>query len=169
MDAGALGIIVPMVKSNEDIKKAFESMSYPKEGKRSVGLARAQQYGGDLKSYISNLRKFGTLIAQIEHIDAVENIDEIFSNKDLDGYIIGPNDLSASLGIPGELSNKKLKNIIKHINDKAKEYKIPGGSHIIEPNIKELSRVKKRGSKFIAYSIDIRMFDKSIQEFNRSI
>tara|TARA_B100000212_G_C27355621_1_gene525730 strand:+ start:663 stop:1415 length:753 start_codon:yes stop_codon:yes gene_type:complete len=169
MDAGAMGIIVPMVKSNDDIKRASESMYYPKKGKRSVGLARAQQYGANLKGYISNLRKFGTLIAQIEHIDAVENIDEIFSNKDLDGYIIGPNDLSASLGIPGDLSNSKLQKIIHYINEKAKEHKIPGGKHIIEPDIKELARVKKNGSKFIAYSIDIRMFDKSLQELNRSI
>ena len=102
-------------------------MYYPKKGKRSVGLARAQRYGANLKGYISNLRKFGTLIAQIEHIDAVENIDEIFSNKDLDGYIIGPNDLSASLGIPGDLSNSKLQKIIHYINEKAKEHKIPGG------------------------------------------
>ena len=58
----------------------------------------------------------------------MENIDEIFSNKDLDGYIIGPNDLSVSLGIPGDLSNPKLQKIIHYINEKAKEHKISGGN-----------------------------------------
>tara|TARA_B100001250_G_scaffold65148_1_gene51597 strand:+ start:12193 stop:12945 length:753 start_codon:yes stop_codon:yes gene_type:complete len=168
MDAGALGIIVPMVKTVEDIKIASEGMYYPNKGKRSVGLARAQEYGRDLQGYIKSLNKYGTLIVQIEHIDAVNNIEEIFSNENIDGYFIGPNDLSASMGIPGDLKNIKLKKAISYIKDKAKEHNIPGGQHIIEPNIKELSKAKRDGFKFIGYSLDIRIFDKSLEEFNRS-
>ncbi len=168
MDAGALGIIVPMVKCSSDIKMAHEAMFYPKLGKRSVGLARAQSYGRDLQSYMSELKKFGTLIVQIEHIDALNNIKEIFSNKTIDGYIIGPNDLSASMGIPGDLKNKRLKDAIGYINKQAKKSSIPGGHHIIEADIKELSKARKDGFKFIAYSLDIRLFDKALQEFMRS-
>ena len=169
MDAGALGIIVPMVKTIEDIKVASDGMYYPDKGKRSVGLARAQAYGRDLQGYIKDLKKFGTLIVQIEHIEAVNNIDEIFSNKNIDGFFIGPNDLSASMGIPGDLKNTKLKKAITHIRDQADKYNIPGGHHIIEPNINELVKAKKDCFKFIAYSLDIRMFDKSLAEFNRSV
>ena len=97
-------------------------MYYPKKVKK-CWVSQSSTYGANLRGYISNLRKFGTLIAQIEHIDAVENIDEIFSNKDLDGYIIGPNDLSASLGIPGDLSNSKLQKIIHYTMKKLKNIK----------------------------------------------
>tara|TARA_B100002052_G_scaffold58743_1_gene51742 strand:+ start:17615 stop:18367 length:753 start_codon:yes stop_codon:yes gene_type:complete len=168
MDAGALGIIVPMVKTSNDIRMAHDAMYYPKLGKRSVGLARAQSYGRDLQDYMRELKEFGTLIVQIEHVEAVNNIKEIFSNKTIDGYIIGPNDLSASMGIPGDLKNKRLKDAIKHINEEAIKSAIPGGHHIIEANIKELSQAKKDGFKFIAYSLDIRLFDKALQEFMRS-
>lgn len=169
MDAGALGIIVPMVKTVEDIETASNAMFYPNKGTRSVGLARAQEYGRDLKGYIKSLEKCGTLIVQIEHIDAVNNLEQIFSNKNIDGFLIGPNDLSASMGIPGDLKNRKLKQAIEFINRQAKAHNIPGGQHIIEPNIRELSKAKKDGFKFIAYSLDIRLFDKSLEEFNRSI
>ncbi len=169
MDAGALGIIVPMVKTIEDVKIASDGMYYPNKGKRSVGLARAQAYGRDLPGYIKQLNKYGTLIVQIEHIDAVKNIDEIFSNNSIDGFFIGPNDLSASMGIPGDIKNIKLKRVMRKVSEKAKKYNVTGGYHIIEPDIKELAKAKQNGHKFIGYSLDIRMFDKSLAEFNRSI
>ena len=109
LDAGAEGIIVPMVNSYNDAIKAVDSSYYPPIGKRSVGLARAQKYGIGLNEYIKWKRKNFTLIVQIEHVDAIGNLEEIFSIEKIDGYLIGPYDLSASLGIPGDFKTKFLR------------------------------------------------------------
>ena len=79
LDAGADGIIVPMVNSAEDALKAIQSVKYPPQGKRGVGLARAQGYGFDFENYKNNKAKEIKLIVQIEHINAIENLHSIFS------------------------------------------------------------------------------------------
>ena len=71
MDAGAAGIILPMVRSIDDINKAFSAIHYPYTGTRGVGLARAQGYGAKFQEYKEWLDKNAVLIAQIENIDAI--------------------------------------------------------------------------------------------------
>ena len=159
LDAGADGIIMPMVNNATDVKKLINNCLYHPYGSRSVGLARAQKYGNDLAGYIKSHKKKIKLIVQIEHIDAIENLDEIFSHKELFGYLIGPYDLSASMGIPGNFKNKKFKNLINKINQVAAEYKINKGIHLVEPNPKALSELAEQNYDFIAYSLDIRMLD----------
>ena len=89
-------------------------------------LSKGSSLRRDLPGYIKQLNKYGTLIVQIEHIDAVKNIDEIFSNKTIDGFFIGPNDLSASMGIPGDIKNTKLKRVMRQVSEKAKKYNVTG-------------------------------------------
>jgi len=159
LDSGAEGIIVPMVNNHQDAINAVEACYYPPLGKRSVGLARAQKYGVSLNEYIKWKKKNLTLIVQIEHINAVENLEEIFSTKKIDGYMIGPYDLSASMGIPGDFKNKKFKNIINKIVKKASKFKLKKGIHVVEPNKKIFNEKIKQGFDMIAYSLDIRMLD----------
>ena len=140
MDAGAMGIIIPMIKNAKDVKKAINSIYYPPKGSRSVGLAGAQDYGEGLQGYLTKLKSQAVIIIQIEHIDAVDNLEEIFSIKGIDGYLIGPNDLSASMGLPGEINHPRVKRKINYINKKAKEMNVSGGQHIIEADIKELKK-----------------------------
>ena len=164
LDSGAEGIIVPMVNSKEDVKRAIQACYYNPIGNRSVGLARAQGYGRSLDKYIKWLKKDFRLIVQIEHIDAIENLDEIFSIKQLYGYIIGPYDLSASMGIPGNFSDTSFKNNIKKINLAASKYNLNRGIHIIEPNVKTLKEKINEGFNIIGYSLDIRMLDQLCQQ-----
>ena len=89
-----------MISNSKQIETIIQMMRYPPVGKRSVGLARAHKYGSNFKGYLSTEKKEIVLIVQIEHIDAVNNIEDIMSSKFIDGYMIGPYDLSASLGIP---------------------------------------------------------------------
>ena len=107
------------------------------------------------------------MIVQIEHIDAVEDIEEIFSINDLDGYFIGPIDLSASMGLPGQIHNPEVKKVIDHIIKKGKEMGVTGGQHIIEPDLKLLRQAEDRGATFIGYSLDTKIFDKALTEFQR--
>ena len=165
LDSGAKGIICPMINNRDDVSELLNSVYYPSKGKRSLGIARAQKYGRDVIGYIKKIEKELVTIIQIEHIDALNNLDEIFQIQDIDGYIIGPNDLSASMGIHGDLKNKMLIKAINEINSIAKKYKKPGGIHLIEPEISDLRNAIKSGNKFIAYSLDFKIFDKGLKEF----
>ncbi|CBW25316.1 6 2,4-dihydroxyhept-2-ene-1,7-dioic acid aldolase [Halobacteriovorax marinus SJ] len=164
MDAGAHGVIVPMVKTKDDVLNAFESMHYPPLGKRGVGLARAQKYGVAFDDYQKWLLENSVLIAQIEHIDAVQNIKELLEMNELDGYIVGPYDLSASMGIAGEFDHPDFISVMKKIEDAIKKYNKPGGLHVVEPDTSKLKEVIEKGYRFIAYSVDMRMLDKSCRE-----
>ncbi len=161
LDSGAEGIIVPMVNDYNEALKAVEACFYPPIGKRSVGLARAQKYGVGLDEYIKWQNKNLSLIVQIEHIDAIENLDEIFSLNQIHGYMIGPYDLSASMGKPGDFHDKKFKEAIDTIVSKASKFNLKKGIHIVEPDKDLLHERVKEGFDMIAYSLDIRMIDVS--------
>ena len=161
MDAGAHGIIVPMVNSSEEAVQAVESTKYAPNGKRGVGLARAQGYGSSFEIYNRWQEDQTIVIVQIESIDAVNNLEEIFSVEGVDGYMIGPYDLSGSLGIPGQFDHPEFVEVTNQINNTARKMKITRGIHIIEPDPKELKKRIEEGYRFIAYSLDIRMLDTS--------
>lgn len=169
LDSGAEGIIVPMVNCYKDAINAVDACYYPPLGKRSVGLARAQKYGVGLNEYIKWKNNNLSLIVQIEHIDAIDNLEEIFSIKKIDGYMIGPYDLSASMGIPGDFNNKIFKNAIKKIVKKASKFKLKKGIHVVEPDKKKFYEKIKEGFDMIAYSLDIRMLDVACRNITSEI
>jgi len=118
MDAGAHGIVVPMVKSADDAKYAVAATRYPPLGNRGVGLARAQGYGTSFREYLSwqsDIDEGPVVVVQIEHINAVENLTEILRVEGVDAFIIGPYDLSCSMGIPGEFDNPQFTDVMKNI------------------------------------------------------
>ena len=159
MDAGSHGVIVPMVNSAVDAQKAVEAVKYPKSGKRGVGLARAQGYGVRFSEYLEWQETESIVIVQIEHIDAVNNLKEILNTDGVDGYIIGPYDLSGSMGIPGEFQDAEFIKTMDYVRATGNEMGKPGGIHIIEPEPEQLETSISNGYKFIAYSLDIRMLD----------
>lgn len=159
MDAGAHGIIVPMIKNKHDVEKAYQSMHYPTSGFRGVGLARAQKYGAGFQEYRQWLKEHSLFIVQIEHIEAVNNLDEILSNPNVDSFIIGPYDLSASMGIAGEFEHPKMLEALKKIEAAAKKYNKPAGIHIVEPDEMLLEKRLSEGYKFIAFGVDFRVLE----------
>ena len=89
-----------------------------------------------------------------EAIKAVDNLDEIFSLDHIDGYFIGPYDLSASMGIPGDFKNKKFLNILKKISEIGKKYKISSGIHSVSTDALKAIEYIKKDFNMIAYSLD---------------
>jgi len=155
LDSGSYGIIVPMIRSLSDAKRAIESVYYPPKGVRGVGLSRAQNYGQDFEKYRSWYKKNISIILQIEHIDAVDNLKDILRLKDVNATIIGPYDLSASLGLPGQLKNRKVKQAIEKYKNICKKFNKPSGIHVISPNYEEAEKFKKQGFKLIVLSVDM--------------
>ena len=161
MDSGAHGIIVPMVKTKGDAEQAVSSVYYPPKGIRGVGLARAQHYGIGFHEYRDWLEENAIIIVQIEHIDAVNNLKDILSVDGVDGYIIGPYDLSASLGVSGEFNHSSMIEAMNEIYRVATTLGKYGGIHIVEPDTDLLKQSVLEGFTFLAYSVDFRMLDVS--------
>ena len=154
LDMGADGIIVPMVSSKEDALQAVEYAKYPPVGKRGVGLYRASGYGTTFEEYKKWVDEELVIIAQIEHIDAVNNIDEIVSVEGIDGTIIGPYDLSGSMGYPGEFEREDVKLAVQKVLDRCKEKNIPSGFHVVDTDPSKLQEKIAQGCTFLAYGID---------------
>ena len=159
MDAGATGVVVPMVKNVEDAKSAVAATRYPPLGNRGIGLARAQKYGVAFQEYLKWQNDGPVVVVQIEHIDAVDNLKDILNVEGVDAFIIGPYDLSCSMGIPGEFDSPKFKKIMESIISISNDVNAVSGLHVVEPDLVKLDRAIKVGHKFIAYSVDIRMLD----------
>lgn len=159
MDAGAHGVIVPMVNTKMEAQAAVSALYYPPKGRRGVGLARAQGYGTTFQRYKEWLANEAIVIVQVEHIDAVNNLTDILSVPGIDGYFIGPYDLSASIGLPGQFAHPDMIAIIKKIKQIGYDLKKAGGLHVVEPDIIQLEERINEGFQFIAYSLDIRMLD----------
>jgi 2-dehydro-3-deoxyglucarate aldolase len=164
MDAGAHGIIVPMVNSADDARTALSAMLYPPDGIRGVGLARAQGYGASFQAYKQSLREDAVFIAQIEHIQGVENLREILAVDGLDGIIVGPYDLSASLGLAGEFEAEEVQRSLRTIEELTLESGKALGIHVVEPDEKAMTQRLAQGYRFLAYSLDIRMLDVSCRQ-----
>jgi 2-dehydro-3-deoxyglucarate aldolase len=93
-------------------------------------------------------------VAQIEQIGAVENLEGILSVEGLDAILIGPYDLSASMGFTGRFDDPTFRKTMKRVLELCREHRIPSGIHIVQPDSKELQRYILEGYLFIAYSID---------------
>lgn len=154
LDAGADGIIVPMIKSKEEAQRMADWVYYPPVGKRGVGLNRAQQYGTGFEKYQEKLKNEIIVIAQIEHIDAVLNLEEILSVDAVDATIIGPYDLSASMGKPGKYEDDDVKKAIEKYDAICDKLNKPKGSHVISSNYEETKKKIDLGYSFLAFSID---------------
>jgi len=155
MDAGAHGVIVPMVNSKTDAEKAVGALNYPPSGMRGVGLARAQKYGQDFEGYKKWNLRHSIVIVQVEHIEAVENLEKILDVGGVDGFIIGPYDLSASLGRPGEFTHPEVISALDQVKTVAKERNALSGFHVIPPDAESLLEKAREGYRFLAHSIDM--------------
>lgn len=153
LDAGAGGIIIPMIESPEQLQDIVRHSCWPPEGVRGVGFSRANLYGKYFDSYRDEARN-PLIIAQIEHIRAVNDIEAILKVPGLDAIIIGPYDLSASMNLTAEFTHPDFIEALDTILAACKQLKKAAGVHIVNPDPAELTRRLTEGYQFIAYSID---------------
>lgn len=159
MDAGAHGVIVPMVNSSLEAERAVAAVRYPPQGQRGVGLARAQGYGSAFERYRDWVNQESVVVVQVEHVQAVDNLEAILAVEGVDGFIVGPYDLSGSLGIPGQFEHPLMSQAMERIRMIVTNSGKAAGIHVIEPEIDQLQQRLAEGFRFVAYSLDIRMLD----------
>jgi len=172
LDSGAHGILVPMINSAEEARRAVAAAYYPPKGTRGVGLSRAQDYGVGFPAYRERALEQTVVIVQIEHIRAVENLEAILAVDGVDGFIIGPYDLSGSLNQPGNFDHPDVREALGRVNSVMHDSPKPGGYHVVATNQEELRKRIDEGYKFIAYGDDMVMFAEKVKmekEFLQSL
>ncbi len=155
LDSGADGIIVPMVSTPEEVERLISWCKYPPLGKRSFGIARAQGYGFDFDRYTETWNESSSLIIQIESIQGVENIEKLISYKDVDGAMIGPYDLSGSMGIPGQLNHRSVVEAAKKVIGACAKFNKACGTQIVEPDMKNIEDAFSAGYTFVVLASDV--------------
>jgi 2-dehydro-3-deoxyglucarate aldolase/4-hydroxy-2-oxoheptanedioate aldolase len=115
LDIGAAGVIVPQVNSVELAERVVRLCKYPPEGVRGVGIARAHGYGLQFQEYVDTANEAVSVVIQVEHAEALKNVEAIVSVPGIDAVLIGPYDLSASLGKMGEVNDPEVQEAIAHI------------------------------------------------------
>lgn len=157
MDAGAEGIICPLVNNKKQAQNLVDAVKYPPLGKRGVGYSRSNTYGIDILDSIENDNSRTFVCVQIEHVDAINNLEEILSVEGIDAAIIGPYDLSASMGLSGELDHPKMEEAINTNLEMCQKKGILPGIHVVQPDPEQVKKRIQQGYRFIAYSVDIKM------------
>ncbi len=117
LDAGAAGIIVPQVNSAAHARLIVSFAKYAPMGSRGIGLSRASMHGLNFANYLREANQATSIIVQAEHVDAVENIEEICAVEGIDAVLVGPYDLSASLNKTGQLDHPDVRKAINHVRD----------------------------------------------------
>ncbi len=155
LDSGADGVIVPNVATSEEVEAVIGWVKYPSRGRRGYGIARGQGYGFDFAEYTSTWNEVSTVIVQIESIQAVENIDKILSYDEIDAVMIGPYDISGSLGIPGQIEHKKVKDAAQRVIDACIRHSKSCGTQVTEPDLKNVEEQFNSGFTFVVLASDI--------------
>lgn len=128
LDMGVEGIIFPMVLTADDAARAVAACRYPPEGMRGFGPCRAVGYGADdVADYIGNRSRSVWPVIQIEHIEAVRNLDAILKVPGIGACIVGPCDLSGSLGLLGQTNHPEVKKVMDEAAGKIRAAGIPFG------------------------------------------
>lgn len=165
LDAGAVGLIVPMVRSKEDVENVISWSTWPITGRRGVGFSRANLFGAHFEEY-KGIARAPFMVPIIENKDALESLVDIATVPGVDALFVGPYDLSASLGCMGDFENKRFAAAMTEISTICKNLNKPFGLHIVHPDPNELKRVRDMGYRFNAYSLDTVMLAAQIKNLD---
>jgi 2-dehydro-3-deoxyglucarate aldolase len=146
-----------MVNSAQQARDVVAAAKFPPMGVRGAAFCRPSGYGEQFKAYYDGHNEDVVVVAMIEHVDAVANIEEIVKVEGIDALFMGPYDLSSSMGIVGEFENPRFKEALEKVRLAAKKAGMPVGLHVVPPDVEQIRRRAKEGFQFIACSIDTQM------------
>ena len=159
LDLGAHGIIVPQVETDAQAAEAVRLARYAPDGERGMGLARAHGYGFSFAEYLASANDEIAVVVQAEHARAVENIERIVAVEGLDAVFLGPYDLSASLGYPGDIGHPTVVEAIDRVTQACQAAGMPLGYFGIDANA--VGPYVERGYTLICAGIDCLLLGQS--------
>jgi 4-hydroxy-2-oxoheptanedioate aldolase len=152
LDAGAMSILVPYVQNADEAARAVSAVRYPPHGTRGVaGITRASRYGA-VDGYIARANDEICLLVQVETAEALRNIEAIAAVPGVDGIFVGPADLAASMGFPGDASAPAVKAAILDAITRIRAAGKPAGILSLDPEL--LQQAVAAGSIFTAVDVD---------------
>ena len=164
LDAGADGVIVPQVSNREDIDRAVSALRYPPEGRRSFGVAAAHRFGRAFDAYVRSANRSLSLIIQVESTEAVTHIDTIVSHPAVDGVLVGPYDLSGSLGMPGALTHPRVTQACERVIQACAKASMSCGIHLPYPHTQEMQERLASGFTFLVLGSDVfHLYQRSLE------
>ncbi len=152
LDVGAAGIIAPLINSVEQAAQVVRHAKYAPLGMRGVGVGRAHGYGFKFQDYVSRANDETVVVVQAEHIDAVNHIEGIVQVPGVDAVLVGPYDLSASLGHLGEVTHPEVVSAIERVTQACRAARLPLG--IFGMSAEAVQPYIERGYTLITVSID---------------
>lgn len=157
LDAGARGLVAPLVRTSKEARLLVQAAKYPPVGLRGVGFCRANSYGLRITEECARANDEIFLAVQIEHIDAVSNIDAILGVPGIDAAFIGPYDLTASMGITAQFEHPDYLAAREAILSACRHHAVAPGIHVVQPDTAQAKARIAEGYRFLAYSLDITM------------
>ncbi|WP_298860433.1 HpcH/HpaI aldolase/citrate lyase family protein [uncultured Microbacterium sp.] len=154
LDAGAQNLLVPMVSTADEARAAVAAVRYPPEGIRGVGsaLARSARWGR-VTGYVQNASQTVSLFVQIESADAVEQAAEIAAVDGVDGVLVGPADLSSSMGLPGQQGHPEVVACVHRVFAAAHAAGKKAGVNAFDPATADA--YLEAGADFLSASADV--------------
>lgn len=169
LESGADGMLIQMVNTQEDVKILIDNFKYPPIGKRSYGVSRAQGYGFDFEEYITCWNQNSSFIIQVESIQAVNNIEKLLSFDEVDGVMVGPYDISGSLGFPGQTDHPKVIEASKKVITACEKYSKSCGTQIADPNEKNIKDLFDLGYTYVILGSDLFVLWKWSEQMKKLI
>jgi 2-dehydro-3-deoxyglucarate aldolase/4-hydroxy-2-oxoheptanedioate aldolase len=161
LDLGPAGLIVPQICTQEAAQRAVAYCKYPPAGRRGVGIARAHGFGVNFADYVARANEETALIVQVEHIEAVANIDAIVQVSGIDCVFVGPYDLSGSMGKIGEVTHPDVLAAISRVEDCCREADMPLG--IFGATAEAVAPYIERGYRLIAVGVDVTLLAQAAE------
>jgi 2-keto-3-deoxy-L-rhamnonate aldolase RhmA len=157
LDAGADGLLVPQVQTREDVEKIVKWTRYAPLGERGMALSRQHTFfeGGNAVEAMARLNEEVLVVLQIEHRDAVERLPELLSVPGIDVAFVGPADLSASYGKPGQSNDPEVVKAIRRVIDVSRQCGVIPGIHT--DSVKSARTWMAEGMKLIGFYTDIKL------------
>jgi 2-keto-3-deoxy-L-rhamnonate aldolase RhmA len=155
LESGADGLLVQMVNTPEEIEAIIGNLKYPPVGRRSYGVNRAQFYGFDFDSYIKNWNETSTFIIQVESSLAVENIEKLLAFDEVDGVMIGPYDISGSLGVPGQTSHPLVIEASRKVIAACERYGKSCGTQVADASVESVQALFDLGYTYAVLGSDL--------------
>ena len=155
LDSGPDGMMFPTVSNEFEMNNLFNHFKYPPLGQRTFGVNRAQNYGISIDNYFKSWNETSSFMIQIENKEGVNNLEKMLKQNKVDAVMIGPYDLSGSLGVPGDLDNKLVKNSCLEVSKICKSYNVSCGIQINDVTTENISKNLKLGFDFIVLASDL--------------
>ncbi len=164
LDVGVAGVIVPLVHSADDAKRAVAAAKYPPLGVRGFCYSRMNGWGRDFDAYAASANEETAVIVMIESRAAVENIDSILSVEGVDAVFIGPYDMSGSYGVPGQIHHPLVEDACRKVLETCRKHGKAAGLHVVKAGAEEIANAVSAGYSFIALGADIVFLRKAALE-----